>query len=497
MVQIQLSEEITGSGPAHIKEQLWAAAETLRGRVSASHYRQYVLTLLFLRFVSVAQGGRRTKNSRRIRVPQGCSWSFLASQVDAEGLGEALDRAFAGIASANPELRGVFTEGLFADSGLSDERLAQLVRLFDSVSFEELGGDVFGAIYEYFMAHFALAEGQRGGEFYTPQSVVSLLVQMVAPFGGTVYDPCCGSGGMFTQSQQFVQGHGDQADITVFGQESNPTTWSLAKMNLAAHGLSCDMGIGPADTFSDDQHRSLKADYILANPPFNMSNWGRSTLMSDPRFCHGMPPKNNANFAWLQHILSHLSDDGVAGVVLSNGSLSVSAGGEGVIRERIIREDLVDCVVALPDRLFYSTQISVCLWILAKNKTAGAPGRDRRGEVLFLDARAFGRMVDRAHRVLDVSEIERIAGWYRSWRGDHGFPAFTTQPGFAASATLSDIEEHKFALVPGRFVGFSEADRAHAVGDVREDLRALQFELGGTAERSEEAIRLLQVLANG
>ncbi len=319
---------------------------------------------------------------------------------------------------------------------------------------ESRGKDILGRVYEYFLAKFARAEGKNGGQFYTPKSVVKLLVEMLAPYRGRVYDPCCGSGGMFVQSERFLEEHGgNTGDISVYGQESNPTTWRLARMNLALRGLQHDLGPGPADSLHEDLHPELKADFILTNPPFNVSDWGGERLRQDGRWKYGVPPEGNANFAWLQHFLHHLSPQGVAGVVLANGSMSSTHSGEGAIRQALIEADVVDCMVALPGQLFYATQIPACVWLLARDKGQQGPRRERKGEVLFIDARELGRRVDRTHLELTEEGIQRVAGTYHAWRGDQGAEDFSEVPGFCRAAAREEIAAQGYVLNPGRYVG--------------------------------------------
>lgn len=319
--------------------------------------------------------------------------------------------------------------------------------------------DILGRVYEYFLSQFASAEGKKGGQFYTPQCVVQLLVEMLAPYKGRVYDPCCGSGGMFVQSEKFIEAHGGRiGDISVYGQESNPTTWKLAKMNLAIRGIDGNLGEHHADTFHNDLHPDLKADYILANPPFNSKDWGQEQLKSDPRWKYGMPPKGNANFAWVQHFIHHLSPTGQAGFVLANGSMSSQQSGEGEIRKAIVEADLVDCIVALPGQLFYSTQIPACLWFLSRDKKNNR-FRDRRGQILFIDARNMGTLIDRVHRELTDEDIQKIASTYHAWRGDESEEdQYEDIPGFCKSADFDEIAKHGFILTPGRYVGAEEVE---------------------------------------
>ncbi len=358
--------------------------------------------------------------------------------------------------------------------------------------------DILGRVYEYFLGKFASLEG-KGGEFYTPQSVVKLLVEMIEPYKGKVYDPCCGSGGMFVQSEEFVKAHGgNEEDISIYGQELNPTTWRLCKMNLAIRGIKGDIGSRNADTFREDLHHNLKADFIIANPPFNMSDWGAQSLHSDDRWQFGVPPSNNANFGWVQHKIHHLTDNGIAGFVLSNGSLSSSQGrDEGVIRKSIIEADLVDCIVALPSNLFYTTQIAACLWFLTKNKK-NPRYRERHGEVLFIYAYKFGRLVDRIHRELTKEEIELIATTYHNWKSREDFGKYRDIPGFCKSVKLSEIRAHKYALVPGRYVGFdTSVSEQWDVSRLRSELSKVEDRLSQISKASERALLVLKELLNG
>ncbi|QAT84376.1 Type I restriction enzyme EcoKI M protein [Corallococcus coralloides] len=360
----------------------------------------------------------------------------------------------------NPSLKGVLPKE-YARPGLDKQRLGELIDLIGSIGLgdrENRSKDILGRVYEYFLSEFASAEGKKGGQFYTPRSVVKLLVEMLAPYRGRVFDPCCGSGGMFIQSEKFVEAHGGKlGDISIFGQESNPTTWRLAKMNLAIRGIDANLGAENADSFHRDQHKDLKADYVLANPPFNDSDWGGERLREDVRWKFGPPPASNANFAWVQHFIHHLAPNGTAGFVLANGSMSSNQSGEGEIRRAIIESDLVDCMVALPGQLFYSTQIPVCLWFLARDKK-NSRLRDRSGETLFIDARKLGRMIDRTHRELTGEDIARVADTYHAWRGDRGAGKYADVPGYCKLARIEEISSHGFVLTPGRYVGAEDVE---------------------------------------
>jgi type I restriction enzyme M protein len=374
----------------------------------------------------------------------------------------------------NPALKGALHRN-YARPHLDKQSLGGVIDLISTIGLgdaESRSKDVLGRVFEYFLKEFAGAEGKKGGQFYTPRCVVQLLVEMLAPYKGRVFDPCCGSGGMFVQSVKFVKAHATgngnggkaKGDLSIFGQESNPTTWQLARMNLAIRGIEGHLGDEPADSFHRDLHKDLKADYILANPPFNMSDWGGDRLKDDPRWKFGVPSEGNANFAWVQHFIHHLAPTGVAGFVLANGSMSSNQSGEGEIRKAIVEADLVDCMVALPGQLFYSTQIPVCLWFLSRNKSGGASVpvsrgfRDRRGQTLFIDARKLGTMIDRVHRELTEEDIAKIAGTYHAWRGDKSAGKYEDVAGFCKSAKLDEIRTHGFVLTPGRYVGAEDIE---------------------------------------
>jgi len=391
----------------------------------------------------------------------------------------------------NPSLKGVLPKD-YARPGLDKTRLGQLVDMVSNIAVGDRASrskDVLGRTYEYFLSQFASAEGKKGGEFYTPHSIVRLLVEMLAPYQGRVYDPCCGSGGMFVQSEKFIEEHGGRiGQIAVYGQESNYTTWRLAKMNLAIRGIDADIAHG--DTFHADGHPDLKADFVLANPPFNDSDWNGELLKDDKRWVYGTPPKGNANFAWVQHFISHLSPTGTAGFVLANGSMSSSQSGEGQIRKNIVEADLVDCMIAMPGQLFYSTQIPVCLWFISRDKYNNR-FRDRRGEVLFIDARQMGEMADRTHRELSAHDIATIAKTYHTWRHDPDVERqYEDIAGFCKSATIEEIREHGHVLTPGRYVGAAEVEEdAEPFDDKMKRLTAELAERMAEGERLDAEIR--------
>lgn len=446
-------------------------ADALRGSMDAAEYKHVVLGLIFLKYISDAfeehhakleserEQGADPEDPDEYRafnifwVPPEARWSHLRAQAKQPTIGKLVDDAMAGVERDNASLRGVLPID-YARPTLDKQRLGQIIDLISNIRVgdaESRSKDVLGRVYEYFLSQFASAEGKKGGEFYTPRCVVKLLVEMLEPYKGRVYDPCCGSSGMFVQSEEFISAHGGKfGDISIYGQESNYTTWRLARMNLAIRGI--DGQIVHGDTFHNDRHPDLKADYILANPPFNISDWGGDRLRDDRRWQYGVPPVSNANFAWVQHIIYHLAPTGLAGFVLANGSMSSNQSGEGEIRKNIIEADLVDCMVALPGQLFYSTSIPVCLWFLARDRK-NHRYRDRRGEVLFIDARGFSALVDRTHRELTNDEIARIVRTYHAWRGGKSDGEYENIPGFCKSATIEEIRNHGHVLTPGRYVG--------------------------------------------
>ena len=452
--------------------QLWAAADKLRGNMEPSDYKHVALGLIFLKYISDAFEAKRAGllqddladaedpeeylAENVFWVPREARWSHLQAKAKMTTIGKHIDNAMLAIEANNASLKGVLPKD-YARPALNKVMLGELIDLVSGIGMAEEADrsrDILGRVYEYFLGSFAGSEGKRGGEFYTPRSVVRLLVEMLEPYKGRVYDPCCGSGGMFVQSEKFVEEHGGRiGDIAIYGQESNYTTWRLAKMNLAVRGIDADIRWNNEGSFHKDELQDLKADFILANPPFNVSDWGGDRLREDARWKFGVPPKGNANYAWLQHIHHHLAPNGTAGVVLANGSMSSAQSGEGGIRRGMIECDAVDCMVALPSQLFYSTQIPACLWFLARNKNPGNGWRDRRREVLFIDARKLGHMVDRTRREFDDEDIHKIATTYHAWRGEPDTTAYVDVPGFCKSATLEQVKEHSHILTPGRYVG--------------------------------------------
>ena len=469
-----------------IKKTLWATADKLRANMDAAEYKHLVLGLIFIKYISDSFTGHTALLTQRLRdpddelfygdtsgediaaeledrdyytadnvfwVPEGARWEDLRSSAKQPDIGKRIDDALALIELENPKLKGILDKR-YARAQLPDGKLGELVDLVSTIGFGDSPSqarDVLGQVYEYFLGQFASAEGKKGGQFYTPASIVKTLVAVLAPHQGKVYDPCCGSGGMFVQSEKFIAAHGGRTgDVSIYGQESNPTTWRLAAMNLAIRGIDFNLGKEPGDTFIRNQHPDLRADYILANPPFNISDWWHGSLEGDPRWVYGTPPQGNANYAWLQHMLHHLRPTGRAGIVLANGSMSSSQNSEGDIRAAMVQADVVEVMVALPGQLFFNTQIPACLWFLAKQKT-------RKGEVLFIDARKQGRMISRVQAELDDAAITRIAETVAAWRGEVEAGASITdyhdQPGFCRSVPLAEIAQHGHVLTPGRYVG--------------------------------------------
>lgn len=457
-------DNITGANLGFEKE-IFAAADKLRGNIDAAEYKNVVLGLIFLKYISdsfeskyksLLEEGEEYAEDRDeylaeniFFVPKEARWNFIASQSMTQEIGLLIDHAMIAIEEENPRLNGILPKN-YARPELDKRKLGQVVDLFNNLKLKDHGSskDILGRTYEYAIAQFASLEGRNAGEFYTPTSIVRTIVEILEPYQGRVYDPCCGAGGMFVQSAKFVQNHQGRAnDLSIYGQESNANTWKLAQMNLAIHGLEGDLGEGAADTFFRDLHPNMRADFIIANPPFNLKDWGGDRLVEDKRWKYGLPPEGNANYAWMQHMIYHLSDVGKMGLVLANGSLSSSTGTEAQIRENIIKDDLVECIIAMPDRLFYSTGISVSLWIINKAKA-------QKNKTLFLDCRSLGHMVDRAHRDLAEVDIEKIATTYHKFTEGKD----VEEAGFAHVAETSEIEANSFVLTPGRYVGLEAED---------------------------------------
>jgi type I restriction enzyme M protein len=512
------SQKPSDGSALDFEAQLWAAADKMRGHMDASEYKHVCLGLIFLKYISDAFEEKREQllfgfsdpksewfiqeEPQRAEaaenrdeylaanvfwLPPEARWHTIKAKAKSPEIGKVIDDAMGAIERENPTLKNVLPRD-YARPSLDKVRLGGLVDIISNIGFNESAAkskDVLGRVYEYFLGKFASAEGKGGGEFYTPQCVVQVLVAMLEPYKGRVFDPCCGSGGMFVSSEKFVEEHGGRVgDIAVYGQESNYTTWKLARMNLAIRGIDANLGPRNADSFRADLHPDLKADFILANPPFNMSDWGGENLRQDVRWKFGMPPVNNANYAWIQHFIHHLSPTGVAGFVMANGSMATQTSGEGDIRKALIEADLVDCMVALPGQLFFTTQIPVCLWFLSRNKKARTiPGatkkdlpdcvRDHQGQVLFIDARKMGQLVDRIHRELTETEIARIADVYHNWKCDRErmqdeadkrdiclelAQPYQDEPGFCKSVTLEEIQTHGYVLTPGRYVGAADVE---------------------------------------
>jgi type I restriction enzyme M protein len=456
------------------EDKLWKAADKLRSNMDAAEYKHVVLGLLFLKYISDAfsEVHEELKKdptsdpedvdeyvSRRVFwVPKEARWDYLAKNAKKPEIGKLIDEALDVIERDNRSLKGVLLKN-YARPGLNKQRLGELIDLIGTIGLgdkQNRSKDILGRVYEYFLGQFADAEGKKGGQFYTPRSIVKLLVKMLEPFRGRIFDPCCGSGGMFVQSEKFIEAHGGRiGDVSIFGQESNQTTWRLCKMNIAIRGIEARIEWG--DSFRDDQFKDLKADFILANPPFNDSDWGGELLQDDVRWKFGTPPKGNANFAWVQHFIHHLSPTGIAGFVLANGSMSSNTSNEGEIRKNIIEADLVDCMVALPSQLFYNTMIPACLWFVSRDKK-DQKFRDRRKRALFIDARKLGTMVDRRHRELTDEDVRRISETYHAWRGELKDKKHQDIPGFCKSASLEEIQKQGWILTPGRYVGAEEEE---------------------------------------
>ena len=540
------SVEAKGSA-AHLgfEAKLWLAADKLRNNMDAAEYKHVVLGLIFLKYISdsfeehrakllAGQGeyaGANPEDADEYKaenvfwVPKEARWTHLQAQAKQPSIGKVVDDAMVAIERDNPRLKGVLPKD-YARPGLDKHRLGELIDLIATITLTAAAEgekthrsvDLLGRVYEYFLTRFASAEGKNGGQFYTPSCIVRCLVEMLAPYKGRIYDPCCGSGGMFVQSEKFVEAHGGKlGDISIYGQESNATTRRLAVMNLALRGIEADFGPEHADTFRRDLHPDLRADFVIANPPFNDSDWHRRD--DDVRWQYGVPPKGNANFAWVQHFIHHLSKQGMAGFVLANGSMSSNQSGEGDIRKALIAADLVDCMVALPGQLFYSTQIPVCLWFLAKDKSGRHSSemachsgegrnpvslRDRRKQTLFIDARKLGTLIDRVHRDLTDADLQKIVGTYHAWRGDSSAchsgesrnpEGYSDIPGFCKSASTAEIAAHGHVLTPGRYVGAEEIEDE---GEPFEDkMPRLVAELHSQFEESAKLERAIKANLSG
>ena len=496
-------KKVAATAPSTMKElkdTLWKAADKLRGSMDASQYKDVILGLVFLKYVSDSFEERREQIRAELAadgwadaqiegqlndvdeyaghnvfwVPSYARWSYLARHAKGlpaqngepqKNIGQLVDEAMDGLVTNNPSLKGAVPR-IFNKDNVDQRRLGELIDLFNSARFTGEGAskarDLLGEVYEYFLEKFARAEGKRGGEFFTPPSVVRTLVEVLEPTHGRVYDPACGSGGMFVQAEKFLEAHHeDKTAIAIYGQELNERTWRLARMNLAIHGLNGNLAAVWGDTFAIDLHADTQMDFVMSNPPFNIKDWSRRE--EDPRWTYGVPPAGNANYAWIQHIISKLAPGGSAGVVMANGSMSSNSGGEGDIRAQLVEADLVSCMVALPTQLFRSTGIPVCVWFFAKDKTAGPQGSsDRTGQVLFIDARELGHMVDRAERAFSDEDIAKIADTFHAWRGTESAQkkdlTYADVPGFAKSVTLAEIKASDYALTPGRYVGAAEVE---------------------------------------
>ena len=494
--------ENSGSSELGIEKELWKAADKLRSNMDAAEYKHVVLGLIFLKFISDSfeEVHRELENDKEhlsdpedrdeyiarnvFWVPPEARWEYLQKNAKQPTIGRMIDDAMEVIERDNQSLKGVLPAN-YSRASLDKQRLGELIDLIGSITLgteEARGKDILGRVYEYFIGQFADAEGKKGGQFYTPKSIVQLLVEMIEPYKGRVLDPCCGSGGMFVQSEKFIRAHQGRLDnIHIFGEESNQTTWKLCKMNLAIRNIDSDE-VKWGDSFLNDHHKDLKADFILANPPFNDSDWKGDLLREDVRWKYGLPPTGNANFAWVQHFIHHLSPTGIAGFVLANGSMSSNTSNEGAIRKNIIEADLVDCMVALPPQLFFNTGIPACLWFLTKDKKNNS-FRDRRGKTLFIDARKMGSMIDRRHRTLNEEDIRKISSIYHAWRGEGG--EYNDVLGLCKSSDIEEIRKNNYVLTPGRYVGTEEEEE-----DDEEFQEKMQKLISELKQQMEEGARL-------
>nr|WP_315182626.1 class I SAM-dependent DNA methyltransferase [uncultured Albidiferax sp.] len=503
-----------------IKKTLWATADKLRANMDAAEYKHLVLGLIFVKYISDTFAAHHASLALRLVdpddayfygqasaedvaaeledrdyyteanifwVPEAARWEALRAAAKQPEIGKHIDDALTLIEAENPRLKGILDKR-YARAQLPDGKLGELVDLVSTIGFgatPDVARDTLGQVYEYFLGMFASAEGKRGGQFYTPASIVKTLVAILNPHTGKVYDPCCGSGGMFVQSEKFIAAHGGRTgDVAIYGQESNPTTWRLAAMNLAIRGIDFNLGKEPGDSFTRNQHRDLRADFILANPPFNISDWWHASLSGDPRWAYGEPPAGNANYAWLQHMLYHLKPTGRAGIVLANGSMSSSQNSEGEIRAAMVDADVVEVMVALPGQLFFNTQIPACLWFLVKQK------QQRKGEVLFIDARKLATMISRVQSEFTDAVIDRIAATVAAWRGEPGAEVYTDQPGYCRSVKLTEIAQHGHVLTPGRYVGAEEVEDNDA--DFATKMQLLTEKLGEQMAKGAELDQVIR-----
>ena len=508
-----------------IKKTLWATADKLRANMDAAEYKHLVLGLIFVKYISDTFAARRAELTTRLTnpaddyffanatpadleqeledrdyykevnafwVPEPARWESLRAAAKQPDIGKRIDEALTLIETENAKLKGILDKR-YARAQLPDGKLGELVDLVSTIGFGDnpsTARDILGQVYEYFLGMFASAEGKRGGQFYTPASIVKTLVAVLSPHSGQVYDPCCGSGGMFVQSEKFIEAHGGKlGDVSIYGQEANPTTWRLAAMNLAIRGIDFNLGREPGDTFTRNQHADLRADFILANPPFNISDWWHGSLTGDPRWVYGDPPQGNANYAWLQHMLHHLKQTGRAGIVLANGSMSSSQNSEGTIRAAMVDADVVEVMVALPGQLFFNTQIPACLWFLVKKKTR------RKGEVLFIDARKLATMISRVQSEFTDEVIERIAKTVAAWRGEPDAGEYQDIAGFCRSAPLAEIAQHGHVLTPGRYVGAEEVEENDE--DFATKMHQLTEKLGEQMAEGAELDQLIRAKLGG